>query len=52
MDISVDLTFNVHGPRNSYWYPFSFTWTNEFQVKDLIGESFMTFNPDYSNPYI
>lgn len=50
--MSTDFTINMYGPRSSYWYPMSYTWTNELQLKDLIGEDYFTFWPDYSNTYI
>jgi hypothetical protein len=50
--MDVDITITLTGPRNSYWYPMNYIWTNELQVKDLIGKDFFTFAPDYSNDYI
>jgi hypothetical protein len=47
-----DFTIKLTGPRNSFWYPMEYIWTNELQLKDTIGKDWFTFEPDYSNEII
>ena len=48
----VDFQINIYGPRTSYWYPVSYTWTNELPLKGATGLDYFTYEPDFSHEYI
>ena len=52
MAMDPDVTIHLTGPRDSYWYPMSYIWTNEMELKDKVGKPYFTFQPDTSHEYI
>ena len=47
-----DFYIKIYGPRQDYWYPMKYEWTNEMMLKDTVGKDHFTFRPDYSHEYI
>mmetsp|Transcript_7472 Transcript_7472/g.6761 ORF Transcript_7472/g.6761 Transcript_7472/m.6761 type:complete len:402 (-) Transcript_7472:1146-2351(-) len=47
-----DFTLKLYGPREPRWYPMRYVWSNQYQLQNLVGLDWFSFEPDYSDPII